>query len=115
MIMALGGKALPSLTPEAILKIVSEYDILKTFWPSNMPLKLNRNVKSPLRAEDHASFIVGTKYGKITYKDLGDSDYSGDIWNFVKQKEFLADFNSVLIAVDKRMGLGLSTGEPVKI
>lgn len=112
--MPIQGKKKVDITKEVILQHVSEFDILKAFWPVDKELKLNRAILSPFRGEENNSFIVGTKFGNITYKDLGDYNYRGDVWNFVKQIEHLADFNSVLKAIDKRFSLGLSSGQPIK-
>lgn len=100
------------LTKENILKVIDEYDILRMYYPADRKLVLNRATLSPFRGEKDASFIVGTKYGEITYKDLGDIHYRGDVWTFVRQIEGLSSFNDVLLSIDKRFNLGLSTGSP---
>lgn len=100
------------LTKENILSKISQYDIIRAFYPSNQEIKLNRATNSPFRKDDNPSFILGTKYGYgvISYKDLGDYNYRGDVWKFVQQIEGLSSFEDVLKIVDKRFGLGLGSG-----
>lgn len=102
------------LSKEEILKRVDEYDILRMYYPANRKLMLNKPTLSPFRDEKEASFIVGTKYGCITYKDMGDSNFRGDIWHFVKQITGLSSFWEVLQDIDSKFQLGLSSGQPVK-
>ncbi len=97
-----------NLTKELILQHVSEYDIVRAFWPGGRELKLNTGISSPFRKDPTPSFIIGTKYGPITYKDMGDYNFRGDVWNFVKQIGNYRDHNQVLIAVDKWFNLGYS-------
>lgn len=98
------------LTKENILSKIDEYDILRAYYPAGRALVLNRRISSPFRKEDNPSFIIGTKYGNITYKDMGDSYFRGDIWHFVKQIEGLKDYNEVLKHIDNKFNLGLSNG-----
>lgn len=100
-----------NLTKEAILQLVTEYDILRAFWPAGMKLELNRPIHSPFRKDDNPSFIVGTKYGYLTYKDMGDYRYRGRVWDFVQQLEGLDNLHRVLSAVDSRLGLGLGEAD----
>lgn len=97
------------LTKEKILELVSEIDLIMGFWPAGKELKFNRTISSPFRTEDAPSFIIGNKYGPITYKDLGDYNFRGNVWQFIKQIEGLQNFNQVIAAVDQRFNLGYTT------
>lgn len=98
------------LSKENILSIIDEYDILRMYWPADKKLELNKAIISPFRREKQKSFIVGTKYGSITYKDMGDSHFRGDIWSFVSQITQIHNFYDVLLDIDNRFNLGLSGG-----
>lgn len=102
------------LTKENVLSLVDELDILQAFYPADRKLELNKAILSPFRKEDIPSFIVGNKYGVITYKDMGDSYFKGDIWNFVKQIRGLKNFNDVLLSINDTLRLGLN-GDKDKI
>lgn len=102
------------LTKENILKHISEADIIQGFWPAGKELVFNTGIISPFRTEDDPSFIIGNKFGPITYKDLGQLEYRGDVWKFVQQIEGLKDFVQVLKAIDKRFQLGYSDGNVIK-
>lgn len=95
-----------------ILSHVSEFDIVQAFWPGGKPLKLNKGgISSPFRADEQGSFLIGTKYGPITYKDMGALEYRGDVWKFVQQIEGLQKFTDILKAIDKKFNLGLYSGK----
>lgn len=95
-----------------ILSHVSEFDIVQGFWPGGKPLKLNKGgISSPFRADEQGSFLIGTKYGPITYKDMGALEYRGDVWKFVQQIEGLQKFTDILKTIDKRFNLGLYSGK----
>lgn len=102
------------LNKENILNRVSEADIIMAFWPAGKKLAWNRAISSPFRQDDAPSFIIGNKYGHITYKDMGDYSYRGDVWKFVQQIQNLYTFQEVLQIIDSRFMLGLSKGEPIK-
>lgn len=102
------------LTKENILELIDEYDILKAYYPADRKLEFNKASFSPFRNEKQESFIVGDKYGVITYKDMGDSYFRGDIWKFVKQIKGLSNYNDVLVDIDKTFKLGFTTGNLIK-
>lgn len=108
------GQKRCDITKEQILARCSEYDILRSFWPKGKELELNIGIKSPFREDNTPSFIVGTKYGYITYKDMGCTKYRGNIWSFVQQMGEYEDFFTTLKAVDTRLQLGICSGNPVE-
>ncbi len=91
---------------DRILSKVSEYDIIRAFWPAGKELKLNTGISSPFRKDPCSSFIIGTKYGPITYKDMGDYNYRGDVWKFVQQIEGLRTFGQVIRKIDEWFNIG---------
>ncbi len=93
---------------DKILKYVTEADIAIGFWPTGRELKFNTAIKSPFRTDECPSFIIGNKYGGITYKDMGDYNFRGDIWKFVQQIEGLQTFRQVIDKIDQRFNLGYS-------
>lgn len=88
-----------------ILSYVDETDIIQGFWPAGRELKFNKAIISPFRNEGQQSFIIGNKYGPITYKDMGAYEYRGDVWNFVQQIEGLQKFSQVISAIEKRFNI----------
>lgn len=88
-----------------ILQYVSEEDIVMGFWPAGRELKFNRAIISPFRGESAESFIIGNKYGCITYKDMGAYEYRGDCWKFVQQIQGLQKFSQVIAAIEKRFNI----------
>lgn len=99
------------ITKELILQHVSEVDIVMGFWPAGRVLKFNRGISSPFRDDSSPSFIIGNKYGPITYKDLGDYNYRGNVWNLVRQLEGLQTYDQILRAVDQRFNLGYTSSK----
>jgi hypothetical protein len=106
--MIKGSRIDDKITSEKILDRVTEYDILRAFWPANVPFDLNTGICSPFHKDNRPSFIVGNKFGKISFKDFSDENRKGNVWEFVKQIENLRSYEDVLIAVNKRLGLGLN-------
>ena len=86
-----------------------------------MPYKsfaLNKATFSPFRQEDNPSFIIGNKYGRLSFIDFADTAKRGDCFTFVKLLFNLSSMDEVLRLIDKDFGLGLSggyTGEYKKI
>ncbi len=88
-----------------ILSKITEFDIVMGFWPGGKEFALNKAISSPFRGDGCPSFIIGTKYGPITYKDMGDYNFRGDVWKFVEQIEGLQKFTQVLAKIRQRFNL----------
>jgi len=99
------GKKKEILNIETILSKISEYDIYYRFFG---PFKLNRAICNHLRGEHEASFIIGTKFGKVTHKDFVDHYWRGDCVNLVQQIHNNCNYNEALQIIDKEFGLGIS-------
>jgi hypothetical protein len=108
----ISGKKKVQITKDKILEHCDEIDIVQAFYPANKKLEFNKGISSPFRSDPSPSFIIGTKYGNISYKDLGDETYRGDVWKFVQQMEGLS-FNDALIKIDQKLQLGLTNGKPI--
>lgn len=78
MAVTIGKKTV--LDKEFILSHISTYDIFKMYYPYD--LELNRMCLSPFIQEKTPSFVIGNKYGEITFKAFN-SPHKGDCFHFV--------------------------------
>jgi hypothetical protein len=111
------GKKKTSLTPETILQRITEYDVFRWYMPDKS-WKLNAVTFSPFRNESNPSFLIGNRYGKLSFVDFADGTKKGDCFTFVKLLFNLASIDDVLKLIDRDFGLGISgkpTGEYKKI
>lgn len=101
------GRKIEFLTPESILKRVSEYDIYRYYIGRDFPI--NKPFKSvlPGRKDDTPSLIVGNKSGFLYHFDFGDSRYRGNCFNFVQQMTGALTHYDALIRIDKDLKLGI--------
>ena len=99
------------LTPETILNRISDYDIFRYYMP-NKSWKINVVTFSPFRDEQHPSFLIGNKFGVLTFIDFADSSKKGDCFNFVKCLYNLVNINDVLKLIDKDFHLGIVDKAP---
>jgi len=111
------GKKKTTLTPETILQRITEYDIFRWYMPDKN-WKLNAVTYSPFRNENNPSFLIGNRYGKLSFVDFADGTKKGDCFTFVKLLFNLHTIDDVLKLIDRDFGLGISgmpTGEYKKI
>jgi DNA primase len=111
------GKRKELLSTELILSKVTEYDIFRWYMP-NKSWKLNRITYSPFRNEQHPSFIIGNRYGRLNFIDFADTSKRGDCFDFVKLLFNLSSITDALKMIDRDFGLGISsqyTGEYKRI
>jgi len=111
------GKKKTTLTPETILQRITEYDIFRWYMPDKS-WKLNAVTYSPFRNENNPSFLIGNRYGKLSFVDFADGTKKGDCFTFVKLLYNLQTIDDVLKLIDRDFGLGISgkpTGEYKKI
>jgi hypothetical protein len=102
-----------SLTPESVLTKISEYDIYK-FYCSDKTWRINEIMCSPLRKDEHPSFIISNKGGHLHHVDFSVSEFHGDCFSFVKQLFMLNSIDDVLHKIDDDFGLGISpTDKPI--
>lgn len=107
--MAIQGLKKINITKELILERISEYDIYLYYYGD---FKLNKVMKNRFRGENHPSFIIGTKFGVITHKDLSDDKWKGDCFKLVQQI-YNCSYIEALNLIDKDFGLGINS-EPIK-
>lgn len=104
-----------SLTPENILKRVSEYDIFKLFYRGK--LELNTAIHSCFHYDEHPSMLVSNRYGSLFFIDFS-LNKKGDCFNFV-QELYGVELNEALKIIDRQFGLGFTsetnTGEYKRI
>jgi len=103
------GTKKETLTMEAILKKISDYDIFYYYMP-HKNWKINSVTTSPFRTEKNPSFLIGYKSSRLTFIDFGDTSKKGDCFQFVKMLFNLSTFNDVLVMIDRDFGLGISNG-----
>lgn len=107
------GKRKITLTSEAILDKISDFDIFMRYMP-NKDWKLNHVTYSPFRKENHPSFLIGNRKGYISFIDFADTNLRGDCFHFVKLLLHLSTHNDVLRYIDKDFGLGIASGAPTE-
>lgn len=100
------GKIKQQLTKELILSKITEYDVFKYYMRNSF--KLNQVCKSPFREDKHPSFIIGNKFGNLTFIDLADTSKKGDCFKFVQLLHYLPNYYDVFSLIDKDFGLGFS-------
>ena len=106
------GSKKTALTPETILSKISAFDIFKFYMPER-DWRLNTVTYSPFRNENHPSFVIGNKYGEISFIDFAETSLRGDCFYFVKCLFNLSTMNDVLVKIDNDFGLGISSKENV--
>jgi len=94
------------LTPEAILNLISPYDIFRYYFVSK-DWKVNHVTNSPFRKDEHPSFIIGSKGGELHFIDFADVQYRGNCFHFVQMLYNINSFNDVLCKIDDDFGLGI--------
>jgi len=95
------------LSYEAVLELISEYDIFRYYMP-NKDWKINRVTYSPFRNENNPSFMIGNKHGYLFFIDFADTSLRGNCFSFVQQL-FRTDLRGALKIIDRDFGLGLSS------
>lgn len=93
-----------------LLSRVSELDIFEAFCPTRFVI--NRAFSSPFRKDKNPSCVIHFKNGYYYFADYGDLTYRGDCFDFVKfLVPGLKDFPDILLEIDGRMGLKLTTAK----
>ena len=93
------GSKKTALTPETILSKISAFDIFKFYMPER-DWRLNTVTYSPFGNENHPSFVIGNKYGEISFIDFAETSLRGDCFYFVKCLFNLSTMNDVLIKMN---------------
>jgi len=93
-----------------ILTKVSEYDIFRYYMP-NTDWVINKVTYSPFRNENNPSFVIGNKYGHLSFLDFSDTSKRGDCFTFVQTLHMHPSMSDTLKMIDKDFGLGLSDGK----
>ncbi len=106
--MAVNGmKRQGIITPEQVLRKVSEYDIFRYYMP-HTNWHINVITFSPFRNENNPSFMIGDKNGRLTFIDFADTSKRGSCFDFVKMIYNLRDLRETLSLIDRDFGLGFS-------
>jgi hypothetical protein len=112
--MIIGKKKEKSILPsEAILKLISSYDIFK-YYLAGRDWKVNQKTNSPFRKDEHPSFIIGSKGGELHFLDFADTQYRGNCFKFVQMLFHIEVFADVYRKIDNDFGLGIFTKEITK-
>ena len=98
------------LSTDSVLKKVTEYDIFRWYMPEK-GWKLNKATHSPFRQDNNPSFVIGNKYGRMSFIDFADPNRRGDCFDFVKQLFNLSTVFDAVRKIDRDMGLGISDGK----
>lgn len=101
------GKRKIELTPDTVLRMISDYDIFRQYIPDTH-WKIGQVMISPLRDESHPSFLIGNKGGHLSFIDFS-SGVKGDCFEFVKEKFHLSSLDDVLKMIDRDFGLGITS------
>ena len=110
--MGITGVKRVTLTPESILRKISEYDVFMYYMPDKT-WKLNQVTLSPFRKERNPSFVIGNKSGNLSFIDFADTSKRGDCFHFVKLLFNISTIDEVLKMIDRDFGLGISSGKDV--
>lgn len=109
--MPVKGRIRQQLSIENILKRVTDQEIYKYYLGGDFPL--SKAFHSPFRKDEHPSFsIINGKDGKLHHFDYADSQFSGDVFNFVCQL-FNISHQQALAKIDFDMGLKLGSPEAI--
>lgn len=106
------GVSRQELNVETILSKISEYDIFRLYMPNKL-WRLNEVTYSPFRREHNPSFLIGNKYGHMTFVDFADTGKRGNCFDFVKYLFGIDTFNEVLLKIDRDFGLGISSRDNI--
>tara|TARA_R110000796_G_scaffold56591_1_gene131129 strand:+ start:7917 stop:8924 length:1008 start_codon:yes stop_codon:yes gene_type:complete len=90
----------PIVYKEDILKVISEYQLLKQYFPE---LELDTANKSPFRDDSVPSFGVTMRSGFLYWRDFATGE-SGNIWSLVARKEY-TDFSGALQIIARDLGI----------
>lgn len=109
------------LRKEEILERTSNgLSVFKHYVPGNW--RIGRNFLNPLYEDNKASCNIyfDRRSGIYKMKDFGNDNYSGDCFFFVGQLKGLdcnnsMDFVEILETIDRDLGLGLATGNPIPV
>ena len=102
-----------TLTPENILKKISEFDIYMMYMPDRT-WRINQVTISPFTrfgkgVESHPSFLISSRSGTLNFIDFTDTNLRGDCFTFVKLLHHMVSMDDVLKKIDQDFGLGISS------
>lgn len=107
----ISGRKKTKLTIEAILDRISEYDVFRWYMPDKS-WKINQVTYSPFRQERNPSFLIGNKFGRLSFIDFADTNRRGDCFTFVKMLYNLQTMDDVLRMIDRDFNMGIANGSP---
>jgi len=106
------GTRKTTLTPQAVLDKISEYDIFMRYMPDRS-WRINQVTISPFTrfgksVENHPSFLISSRSGTLNFIDFTDTNLRGDCFTFVKLLHHMLSMDDVLKKIDLDFGLGIS-------
>lgn len=102
--MILGEKNV-RLSPEEVMKYISEYDIYRFYMGD---FTIGTPICNTWRGENNPSFNISNTGVGLQHLDYGDGKWRGNCFNLVKQI-YNCDFHQALVHIDKDFGLGISS------
>ena len=109
----ISGRKKTKLTIDAVLDRISEYDIFRWYMPDKS-WKINQVTYSPFRYENNPSFLIGNRYGRLSFIDFADTSLRGDCFTFVKTLYNLQNMDDVLKVIDRDFNMGIVNGKPTQ-
>lgn len=107
------GQRKIELTPDSILRMISEYDVYRLFFGN---FKINETTYNHLRGEKDGtpSFIISDRGGNLHHYDFSAGKaWSGDCFNLVQQIHNNCSLDDALKIIDGKFGLGISSDNNV--
>jgi hypothetical protein len=102
------GKKQIELTYDSLLERTTEYDIYRYYIGHEF--EIGSVMKAPYRKDDSPSFFIGSRGQFLHHTDLGRPMIKGNCVQYVMQTCNL-NYNDALRAIDRDLGLGISSGE----
>ena len=96
---------------ETILSKISDYDIFRFYMPTR-DWKLNQVTFSPFRMEKNPSFVIGNRFGPVSFIDFADTSKRGDCFEFVSTLFNISHIEALRL-IDRDFGLGIESGENI--
>jgi hypothetical protein len=103
------GKKKLDLSIDTILSRITPYDIFKHYMPGKW--RVNIITHSPFHVDEHPSFMIGNKTGRLGFIDFADDSKKGDCFEFVKMLYNVPSLDALLKMIDRDFNLGIVKGE----
>lgn len=100
------GERRIDISPEEILRRVSDYDIYRFHLGDFI---IGEPFCNPLRTDNHPSMVVRQGMTELYHQDFADDRFRGNCFSLVQQKHW-CDFRTALLRIDQDMELGITSG-----